>query len=267
MLINNPAFRPDKKDALKTLKQIDDAYQTLSDINLRSAYDAINHFFFIQKYAWQKNRLNEQDLDTLKHFWSKIHINNELEQTLNFDKFTEYDRFWYIPFYFEKYYKTIEKKEQNSIPSFDFIYRKKTKFIILAALLILLAIASFVLFIFVSEYSILLLIFSILALTSLYISAKPLITFSKAEKLLDSGYIVDKWIKVKTNLWGKARLQYFVAFSSNSNTFYQQVPANAFYALKIGNPVEIVYPICCPSWAMIPKTFVKFLANRNKPKG
>ncbi len=200
-------------------------------------------YHFIQNFAWKKHRLSERDLPKFERFWSQHHINKELNENLDFDKFVpEYDLIWYTPFYEEYFFKQVEKKEQQYTRVHDlFASLKRSIFVtaITATLALIVGVAMIVV-----NLNFIVALFLILAgalgQVNVFLLVKQLMTLEKQSKI-QQVTVVDKWIKVVPRALSKSvKYQYFVAFKYNGQVYYQQVSKDEFFKIKTGTAVKAV---------------------------
>ncbi len=261
--LNRADFK-DNSQLRDYLKQLDKAYETLLDVNKRSDYDAMEMYNFLKDIAWPDTLLSQKDLEKLKVFWAKQHLNRELARTLDFNKFSpEYDFSWYLPFYNDVYFKEVEKKEETYESAFDEAYNRRFIYIakiVTGLLFIVLAVA---LWKFITG-----IIAGVFILAGAYltiggfINIFPVLNFWRDDKLFDSVKIIDKWVKIEPRgLLGKLYPAYYVAFETAYGTYYQQVPEKAFVNLPIGLSVDIIMARKDPDKVMISPAFLKFISR------
>ncbi len=231
----------DAKKAIQKLKEIDQAFLILSDLNQRSTYDAIDTYKFIQNYAWTKNRLNENNLQKLKTFWARQHVNSELRKKLDFDNFMpELDIIWYTPFYFEEYNRIIKQKEELCTKTFDVAQQTRRSAILTASVSGIMVIAGLIMFFFtnLALLPILLVFTGGLGLTSAYLLSKQHKTLL-AEKETGQATVKDKWITIRKGLLGKLKYFYVMAFEHDGKKYCQNVPESVFLKTKTGDSVQV----------------------------
>ncbi len=261
--INRTNFK-DNTQMREYLKQLDKAYDTLIDVNKRSDYDAMEMYYFLKDIAWPDKLLTQKDLEKLKVFWAKQHLNREVYKTLDFNKFSpEYDFSWYLPFYNDFYFKEVEKKEDTYEPAFDDLYNRRFLYIarIVAGLFFIgLAVAlwKFITGIIAGFF---ILVGAYLTIGGFY-NIFPVLNFWRDDKLFDSVKIIDKWVKIEPRgLLGKLYPAYFVAFETPYGSYYQQVPEKAFVNLSVGISADIIMARKDPHKVMISPAFLKFISR------
>ncbi len=180
-------------------------------------------------------------MQKFERFWSQHHINQELRENLDFDKFVpEYDLIWYTAFYEEEFFKQVEKKEQKYTRVHDlFASLKRSIFFtaitatiaLIAGIAMIVANLNFIVALF-------LLLAGALGQVNVFLLVKQLLSLEKLSQVVEVP-VVDKWIKVVPRALSKSvKYQYFLAFQYDGKIFYQQVTKEQFFKTKTGTAVK-----------------------------